>query len=89
MTIPKELSCIGSPGMYFSYNQFIVFDGSEKIPGSLWDDDHVRQGFVRREFSIFFSTLSDFGDAVIRVFIGSLDNFSCYERVISVPLHVI
>jgi Competence protein J (ComJ) len=88
MTVPKMAALLGPDKMYFSYNQFMVYDSGEKLPGSDWKDEHVSQGFARREFSIGFGTLLQFGHASVRVFIGSPAGIEEYERVVSVPLNV-
>jgi hypothetical protein len=71
--------------VYFSYNQFMVFDKEVKSPGNDWTDDHVRQGFARRDSSVNFGTLLEFGDAKVQVFKAPYAPDENDERVIAVP----
>ncbi|WP_394840666.1 NucA/NucB deoxyribonuclease domain-containing protein [Pendulispora brunnea] len=75
--------------MYFSYNQFMIFDSGEKQPGSDWTDEHVQQGFIRRAHTVSFGTICEFGDAELRVFCRAFEHISNYDRAIEVPLHVV
>jgi hypothetical protein len=77
---------IGSKSIYFSYGQFVVYDDTEKLPGSCWDDRHIRQGFVRRRNAIGFSTILEFGTALLRVYSGEINRTREYARVVRVPL---
>ena len=51
-------------------------------------DDHVAQGFARRQFTVNFCTLLECGIANLRVFLGLSSVLDEYERVLAVPLHV-
>jgi hypothetical protein len=74
-----------SPLLYFSYNQFMIFDASERLPGCVWTDKHVAQGFARRESTVNVGTLLEFGQAAISMAIGQYLPQEKYERVIAVP----
>ena len=53
-----RLELEGKPDLYFSYNQVLVYDASEASPGSLWTDQHSRQGFVRPFFPHISASIS-------------------------------
>ena len=74
--------------MYFSYNQFIIYDTNEKMPGCEWTDTHVNQGFARRESVVSFGTLLEFGTAKLRIYSGYPNSLNQYDRVIAVPFCV-
>ena len=73
--------------VHFSYNQIFVWDSSVSSPGTLWNDVHFEQGFVRREGVVCFATLLQDGRADVEVVRGPYvaGNF---ERVIQCPLRV-
>lgn len=73
------------PKLYFSYGQFLVYDASVRLPGCLWNDAHVAQGFARRASVACFSTLLEFGDATVYCTQGPFEPSDGYERVIAVP----
>lgn len=54
---------IGNSELRYSYNQFLVFDANEVVPGCHWEDAHWRQGFARRDCIIAFATLDQAGIA--------------------------
>jgi hypothetical protein len=68
----------------YSYNHFLIFDVGEPQPGCAWTDRHVAQGFARRESTVGFSTLAEFGLARLRVFLGEAESLQPYERAIAV-----
>jgi hypothetical protein len=77
-----------SPRLYFSYILFLVFDGSVKLPGCDWTPEHSAQGFARRESTVNFNTLLEFGFADVAVIHGAYQPREEYERVIEVPFRV-
>lgn len=77
-----------SPRLYFSYSQFIVYDASVKLPGCAWTDKHTAQGFARRESTVNFNTLLEFGHANVAVSRSAYEPWCEYERVIAVPFFV-
>jgi hypothetical protein len=83
---PVEVELVGGGVMYFSYGQFMVFDRDEQLPGSLWNEGHVNQGFVRRKYTVGFGTIFEHGTAELRVFVGTPANFIAYQRVVCVPI---
>lgn len=74
--------------IYFSYNQFMIFDRSVDLPGCAWTKTHVDQGFARRENCLCVGTLLEFGEADVMVHMGPYDMREPYERVISVPIEL-
>ena len=75
-----------TPRLYFSYSQFFVYDQSVALlHGLLWEDEHVAQGFARRESTISFATLLEFGHADVTVELRPFVPNNVYERVIVVP----
>lgn len=74
--------------VYFSYNQFHVFDASVKLPGCDWTDGHYKQGFARRDQTVNFGTLLEFGKGEVTVHLGPYREQAGHERVIEVPLEV-
>jgi hypothetical protein len=76
------------PRLYFSYGQFLVYDCGVKAPGSLWTDAHSAQGFARRESTVSFGTLLEFGHADVFYCRGAFRHDGAHERVIAVPFSV-
>lgn len=74
--------------IYFSYSQFMVYDGSVRLPGCEWTPAHTRQGFARQASTVNFRSMHEFGDAQVRVFFGEASGLEAAERVITVPFHV-
>src|SRR5437879_3970134 len=74
-----------SPRLYFSYNQFMVYDESVRLPGCAWTDGHYAQGFARRESVANFGTPLEFGHADVTVSRGAYEAKDEYVRVIAVP----
>jgi hypothetical protein len=73
--------------LYFSYNQFMVYDASVRLPGCAWTDQHFAQGFARRESTVNFATLLEFGYAHVEI--GNVYQAQReYSRVIAVPFLV-
>ena len=58
------------PRLYFSYSQFMVYD-REHIPGCIWTDGHVAQGFARKESVVCFGTLLEYGHADVSATVGA------------------
>ncbi len=77
------------PPLYFSYKQFMVYDGRVTLPGCEWTEAHTAQGFARRESVACFSTILDFGHADICVGTATYRPRKHYERVIAVPFLVV
>lgn len=77
-----------SPRLYFSYNQFMVYDNSVQLPGCDWTDQHTAQGFARRNSTVNFATLIESGYADVSVFIGAYQASTPYDRSIIVPFLV-
>ena len=73
--------------MMFSYGQFLVFDSAEKLPGSQWTNEHVAQGFARRDTTVSVGALLEFGAAELGVWKGLIGSLEEYERVISISLN--
>jgi hypothetical protein len=73
---------------YFSYNQFMVYDASVRLPGCDWTDEHSAQGFARRESTVNFGTILEFGRADLVVTCGAYQPREEYQRVIAVPFRV-
>jgi hypothetical protein len=78
-----------SPRLYFSYNQFMVYDQNVQLPGCAWTEEHSAQGFARRESSVCFNTLLEFGYADVAVCRSAYQSKGEYERVIAVPFAVV
>ena len=81
-------STIFSARMYFSYNQFLVFDRSIRLPANEWTDPHFNQGFARRDRNVAFGSLLEFGQADLDVHLGPYRGRDDHERVIEVPFEV-
>jgi len=73
--------------MYFSYSQFLVYDGSAGRKGFHWTEAHGRQGFARNNVNVSFSTLLEYGYADLSLRIGPFANMRPYTRVIEVPIY--
>lgn len=71
--------------MVFGYGQFIVRDKSIWNTAFLWTEDHMKQGFARIESVASFSTMLNYGEADLRVFLTGYKHNASYERVIAVP----
>ena len=84
----NKKSFVLSPGLYFSYGQFFVYDKSVHMPACDWTDAHSDQGFARRRCTVAFGTLLEFGDADIKIHRGPYQHRGRYERVIAVPFLV-
>ncbi len=76
------------PRLYFSYSQFLVYDAGVKSPGSYWTEDHCAQGFARRESTVSFATILEFGHADVSCARTAFQHDEEYDRVISVPFVV-
>jgi len=79
------LQIVLQPKLYFSYGQFMVYDGSVQLPGCGWTEAHSAQGFARRESAVNFSTLREFGHADVYVHRGAYHPQREHQRVIAVP----
>jgi len=77
-----------SPRLYFSYSQFMVYDESVRLPGCAWTGEHSAQGFARRESTVNFGTLLEFGYADVAIAGSAYQPQKEYERVIAVPFLV-
>jgi len=85
MTIPVELK----PRLYFSYNQFLVYDASVQLPGCDWTPGHYAQGFARRESVACFRALQESGYGHVFVNRDPYRPSHKYERVVAVPFLVV
>ena len=74
-----------STRLYFSYRQFLVSDKDVKLPGCAWTEAHSNQGFIRRNSTVNFGTLLEFGWADVIVNLSSFETRDEYERIIAVP----
>lgn len=83
-----SIIAILSPRLYFSYNQFMVYDSTVSTPGCAWTEEHSAQGFARRDSSVCFNSILECGSAVVTAIIGSYQPDEEYERVIAVPFVV-
>ena len=88
MTTTNQLRLSGSHMLYFSYGQVLAYDQNESEPGSHWTDQHVAQGFVRRERALGIGTLIQYGNARIRAFLGQPESLDSYKRAISMPITI-
>jgi hypothetical protein len=88
MTTKKTKATTLKPTLPFSYNQFLVYDDSVRLPGCDWTDDHMNQGFARRESTVNFQTLLESGEADVVVTLGAFEPRPQYERVVAVPFRV-
>lgn len=86
MRIPDVLL---SSHLYFSYGQFLVYDASVDMPGLDWRDEHVLQGFARRQSVVNVGTLHEFGNADLTVYLGDHLTLKAYDRIIAVPFTVL
>jgi len=59
-----------------------------KLPGCDWTPEHSAQGFARRDSTVNFNTLLEFGFADVAVIHGAYRPREEYERVIEVPFRV-
>jgi hypothetical protein len=76
------------PELVFSYSQFFVYDHAIDTPSCLWTEEHVRQGFARREGTISVGTVLEYGVAKVLVGINEHLEWINYERVIAIPLRI-
>lgn len=74
--------------LYYSYGQLWVFDREIRTAACEWTEAHVRQGFARKEDSVAFSTLDEFGSAEITVSLGRFAYSEAVVRAIEVPFFV-
>jgi hypothetical protein len=85
----KTLPLTLSPDLYFSYSQFFVYDASVQMPACEWTKAHSDQGFARRNATVAFGTLLEYGTAKVDVAIRPYQPREDYERVIAVPFTVV
>src|SRR5262245_31932847 len=69
----------------FNYNQILVYDASVPTPRCVWTDTHCNQGFARRESTVCFDMILQYGEADVTVHLGPYIENSGYHRVIAVP----
>src|SRR6185295_13222807 len=74
--------------LYFSYGQFMIYDQCVEVPGCDWTQDHVDQGFARRDSTICVGALFEFGYADATVWFCAYEQSEEDERVIEVPFTV-
>lgn len=63
----KTLPTILTPDLNFSYSQFFVYDASVQMPACEWTKEHSDQGFARRDGTVAFGTLLEYGKARVEV----------------------
>jgi len=73
----------------FDYNQFEVYDPDAYDGGFSWSDVDFAQGFSRRDRSVSFRTLEQYGIAALSVLLGHYLMRPEHQRVIEVPFRVI
>ena len=66
----------------------MVYDESVSLPGCAWTAEHTAQGFARRQSTVNFNTLLEFGHADVAVASSAYQPLREYERVIEVPFLV-
>lgn len=74
--------------LYFSYNQFFVYDSGKLNCACDWTEEHYNQGFARRCGTVAIGTLYSFGQANLTLYLGAPLSLKEYERVIAVPLEI-
>jgi len=77
------------PPLHFSYKQFLVYDQNVELPGCEWTEEHVAQGFARRESVACFSTLLESGHADVHMIASAYQSSDKHERAIAVPFMVV
>jgi hypothetical protein len=70
--------------LYFSCSQFSVYDSVE-LPGFHWTDQHIAQGFARRESNASFRTMLEHGFADVEVLTCRYEPHPEHVWAISVP----
>jgi hypothetical protein len=75
--------------MYFSYNQFVIFDESVALPGHPWTQEDFEKGFVYASGNVAVGTILEFGDAEIDIYESACLSMTHYERVIEAPFEVL
>lgn len=78
-----------NPDLFFSYSQFYIYDETVQMPACDWTEAHSAQGFARREGTVAFGTLLEFGTSKVIVKIGAYQPCDRYQRVIAVPFTVV
>ena len=78
-----------TPDLYFSYSQFFVYDATIQMPACEWTKTHSDQGFARREGTVAFGTLLEYGTAIVRIAACHYEPSEDYDRVIEVPFSVV
>jgi len=75
--------------MDFSYNQFMVFSADLDLAELAmdWTQEHVDQGFARRKSIVSFSTITQYGQADLNVYLARFEDTASYQRVIAVPFY--
>ncbi|MGA2663180.1 MAG: competence protein ComJ [Verrucomicrobiota bacterium] len=74
-----------SAKLYFSYNQFLVYDASVRLPACDWTEAHFGQGFAKRKSTVCFGSILEFGYAHVTAVLGRYRAEMGYDRVIAVP----
>lgn len=74
-------------GIEFSYHLFLIYDSDVDLPGNEWTETNSNQGFARRDSSVNFGTLFQFGYAQVQVFKDDYLFNKDDERVIKVPFY--
>jgi len=78
-----------SDTIYFSYNQFLVFDKSITLPGKAWTEEDFNRGFTHNRGHAAFRTLLEFGDGELNVYTDSYQALNPDEMVIELPFEVL
>jgi len=76
---------LGQFPITFSYYQFMVYDVSVDMPECEWTADHSNQGFARRQGTVCFAALLQWGSAHVDTFFGPYVPNDRHQRVIAVP----
>lgn len=88
MALVMRSKTTSNPKLYFSYSQFLVYDESVKLPGCAWTDRHSAQGFARRESTVCFGSILEFGYANVVISQNFYRPNKEFKRVIAVPFLV-
>ena len=72
--------------LYYSYSQFIVYDGDD-LGDFPWTDIHIAQGFIRRDSEVSIRTLTEYGCASIELFLNAYDGDQNFDRLLKCPFY--
>jgi hypothetical protein len=80
-----SISKLGSFKVDLNYNQLLVYDVSVEVPECSWTEAHCDQGFARRESTVCFDTILQYGDAEVTIYEGPYSDNALYQRAVAVP----